>query len=389
VGGLVLGVALLGLGSGGVAAWLFRGFFPEAMPAPARTSAAAGLLLDGALGAAVALAAGLLALLVRRGRLREAAGAALVCGLMAADLLRAGGGLNPMVTRSYYELTPGAAAAYGAVARERGRVFTCDILGQDSYVLARARSGVRSDTYVFSALMESMTPFTNVPFHVPTALGTDLFGLVPVERTMGDAELSCTSPESLRVPLRLAAVTHVVSADPLAASWLQPLTSLRPDPLRPLALHLYRVRDPLPRVEVARQVLVAASQQEALGMAARAAEDPGTVVVEGGAVSGGGEARLAGDAPGHLRIEVRAPAPALVVVREGYDRAWRATVNGAAARVWRANGRHLAVAAPAGDAVIELRYRPWELAAGLAAAALSAAMGAVVLVRARRQARGH
>jgi hypothetical protein len=389
LGGILLGLALLGLGSRGVAGWLFRGFFPDGMPGPARAFRATGILFDAATGAGVAVAAAVLALLVMRGRLREAAGAALVCGLMAADLLRAGSGLNPMVTGRYYELTPGAAAAYGAVVRERGRVFTCDILGQDSYVLARTRSVVHSDSYVFTALMESMTPFTNVPFHVPTALSTDLFGLVPVERTLGDAELSCTAPEALRVPLRLAAVTHVVSADPLAAPWLEPMGSMQPDSLRPLVLYLYRVRDSLPRVEVARQVVAATTQQQALGLAARAAEEPGTVVVEGPAVSGGGDARLTAEAPGRLTIEVRAPARALVVVREGYDRAWRATVNGASAPVWRANGRHLAVMAPAGAAVIELRHRPWELTAGLLAAALSAAVMAVLLLRARRRAPGH
>jgi hypothetical protein len=98
------------------------------------------------------------------------------------------------------------------------------------------------------------------------------------------------------------------------------------------------------------------------------------VVIEGvGLPSGaGGRVRLLAETPGHLRFDVEAEGQTALVVRDGFDPAWHATVNGASAPVWRANARHLAVPVSAGLSRVELRHRPWQLPVGLALGGLRA-----------------
>jgi uncharacterized membrane protein YfhO len=64
----------------------------------------------------------------------------------------------------------------------------------------------------------------------------------------------------------------------------------------------------------------------------------------------------------------------LLVTRASYARGWTATVDGRAAPVFRANGKHRAVPLPAGRHEVVLRYRPPGLALGVALTALSAAL---------------
>mgnify|MGYP001382648048 CR=1 FL=1 len=54
-----------------------------------------------------------------------------------------------------------------------------------------------------------------------------------------------------------------------------------------------------------------------------------------------------------------------LVMRDSWGRGWSATVDGQEASVIRANGRHRAVAVPAGRHIVVLRYRPPGLRAGM------------------------
>lgn len=83
-----------------------------------------------------------------------------------------------------------------------------------------------------------------------------------------------------------------------------------------------------------------------------------------------------------VTLEAALETPGHVVLLEAWDPGWRATVDGQAAPVLRANLVFRAVAVPAGRHVIEMRYRPPEVAVG---AALSVATAlALVLVALRR-----
>ena len=375
VGGVLFLVRFAWIAPASATLGWFRGFFPDALTIEAQQARIDFILQDASLGGGIALATGLVAFAVLVRRLRPQAGAALACAMMAADLLRAGAGLNPMVTRDYYRLSDEAARVYGTIKDKGGRVFTCDILAQRAYAAARPLSHTKSESYVYAAMMESATPHTNVAFGIPTALSEDLFGLVPVGRTLADDELTCHPFEGIRERLRLAGVTHVISADALVSASLRPMTTIYAARLAPLGLHVYALSDPLPRFELARLVHVAKSAEEAQALAlSTVLQEPGTVAIEAPVAPNGaaGRAKLLAETPGHLQLEVEAEGRTVLVVRDGFDSAWRASVNGGRVPVWRANARHLAIPVPAGLSRVELRHRPWQLGAGLALGGLSA-----------------
>ncbi|HQR67072.1 MAG TPA: YfhO family protein, partial [Thermoanaerobaculia bacterium] len=123
-----------------------------------------------------------------------------------------------------------------------------------------------------------------------------------------------------------------------------------------------------------------------------AAQDPSASEVPwvdaSGAPTGGGgpaSAVLRSRTSGSMAIDVSAPAAAWLFVAEGYDRGWRASVDGIAAPVYRASGVFCAVPLAAGARHVVLRYRPASLLAG----AVLSALGLVLLAAAaRRGARG-
>jgi hypothetical protein len=85
------------------------------------------------------------------------------------------------------------------------------------------------------------------------------------------------------------------------------------------------------------------------------------------------------------RFEVRSAAPALLVVRNIYDRNWRATMDGHPVPLLRADYLLQGVAVPAGRHSIELHYDdPW-IGWGMLGSALGLALltGAALLVRRR------
>lgn len=93
-------------------------------------------------------------------------------------------------------------------------------------------------------------------------------------------------------------------------------------------------------------------------------------------------------APEHVIVNVDAPHAGVVVLSESFDPGWRATRNGEAAPVLRANGLFLGVAVPPGQQRIEFTYRPPAFLAGLTISLLTlgglALAGLVTLVRAMR-----
>jgi hypothetical protein len=90
---------------------------------------------------------------------------------------------------------------------------------------------------------------------------------------------------------------------------------------------------------------------------------------------------VARDAPG--RLELRAEGPGLLVVAEGWDPGWRASLDGTPARVLRVNVLQMGVVLPAGFHQLELRHSPVGFGAGITLAG-AALLGLGVALRAAR-----
>jgi hypothetical protein len=317
-----------------VAAAFARGFFPPELAADARPAVLARVLTDAAVGGAVALAVAALALLARRGALAAPAAAWMTVALVAGDLLRTGAGLNPMVTPAFFR--PSAPLEARLESLRRGRVFACSVEESPAYLAGRAARGTDHEAWSFALLLETLTPSFNVPLGVATALSPDLTMLVPGDRVFSPAEASCRDLDSIVPRLREGAVQWVLALDPLVHPELEPDGVLAPARIAPLAVRVYRLRDPRPRVE------------------------------------GSGSARVveASFGANEVSLTVEANRPEEVLVRDGEAPGWTARVDGEPATL-RSSGRHRSVAVPAGRHRVEMAYRPRGLGLALAASVLA------------------
>jgi hypothetical protein len=319
-------------------------FFPPGFPPDVRAALLQRVLEDAAVGGAVAIGVGLLAGLAALGLVPFPRAAWLVAALVVADLLRTGAALNPMLPRRVFE--PSAELAARLPALREGRVFTCPIESSPAYRAGRVARGQDHEAWSFALLRETLSPACNVPQGIGTALSPDLTMLVPVERLLPEPEGACRDLDALVPRLRAAGVTTVLSLDPLDHAQLEPAFVLAPARVQPLAVHAYRLRDPLARL--------------ALGGAGRAVELERTT--------------------DRLELQAEAEADTTLTVREAWAPGWTARVDGGAVAMTRA--RHLEIALPAGRHRVQLTYRPPRLAEALGASGLALGL-LVALVRPR------
>ena len=331
----------------GATAAFAAGFFPPGFAADARAALLARVLGDAALGGAVALAVAGVAVLALRPALVAPRAAGMVVALIAADLLRTGAGLNPMVTPDFFRPSPELEARLASF--RDGRVFSCSVEESPRYLAARLARRTEHEAWSFALLLETLTPAFNVPLGVPTALSPDLTMLVPGDRVFSPAEATCRDLDAILPRLREAAVRVVLSVDPLAHPELEPDGVLAPERIAPLAVYVYRLRDPRPHAE-------------ALGPA-RVVE---TVFKANRVV-----------------LVVEAAGPAEVVLRDGWAPGWTARVDGRPASI-RVRGGHRSVPVPPGRSRVEMAYWPPGLAAALAVCGLGLVVAAV-LARPRRR----
>jgi uncharacterized membrane protein YfhO len=87
--------------------------------------------------------------------------------------------------------------------------------------------------------------------------------------------------------------------------------------------------------------------------------------------------------PGDEEYQIEADGPAVFVTRASYAPGWTATVDGRAAEVLRANGKHRAVAVNAGPHRVRMTYAPAVFQPALWATLLAAAAAALIAIRAR------
>ena len=311
-------------------------FLPPGTATEAQAALLAKALGDAAVGGAVALAAAGIATLALRRTLAAPLATGMVVALLAADLLRTGAGLNPMVTTAFFKPShdlDGRLASF-----REGRVFSCSVEESPRYLAARLDRRTEHEAWSFALLLETLTPAFNVPLGVPTAFSPDLTMLVPQDRVPSPAEASCRDLDSVLPRLRAAAVRFVLSVDPLAHPELEPDGVLAPERIAPLAVQVYRLRDPRPRAEAF------------------------------------GPARVVETIFGANRVVlvVESDGPAEVALRDGWAPGWTARVDGRPAPI-RARGKNRAVPVPPGRSRVVMTYRPPGLASTLLLSGLALA----------------
>jgi hypothetical protein len=355
-------------------------FFPPAMSWPLRADRFQYVVDDAMRGGLVALAAAAVALLRLRERLRPVVACHALTALVAADLLRTGAGLNPTVTPSFFhpskEMTSEA-----AVLRGRGRTYTCDVHRSPAYWQARADRAANHEVWSFAVYMETLTPNLNTAERVKTAFSEDLTSLVPLSAAP-PPDASCSDFAAIAERLKSAAVSDVISLDPVADPRLRLRTVAEPPRIAPLQVGIYELADALPLRFVARTVRRAG--------ASTPGQDDAAVVEGASDEASGATGRIvseeASETSDRVDLTVEADRPTAVVMRETWTKGWAATVNGTPAAVLRGNGRHRAVEVPAGRSRVTLRYHPPGLRAGLAISALSTlALAAIAFLGSRRR----
>jgi hypothetical protein len=376
--GLATGVAALVVAAPrGLVAWtgVAGGYWP--LVAAVTRGDAAGVLAFVAAASAIALA-------VRRGLLRAAAGAALLTALLVADLSRAGAGFNRQVQPSFFELLP-EVAALPLRDPEGGRVFSYGLDHSPAFQAFLARGG-RDLTLAGTFLhRQVLGPYANVLDRIETPEATDLTAFAPRPRELAPSLYAPEEVGRLLPWLRNAAVSRVVSLDPLSAAGLVPLGTAAPGPPG-LAIRAYAVEDPWPRALVACRVRDEPDPEQALLVPYGAGFDPRSDVVLSAASPARcqrGRARRVARTPGEERYEVALDGDGYLVTRDSYARGWRAAVDGRPAPVLRANGKHRAVPVAGGTHEVVLRYHPPGLVPGLALTATSL-LASLVLVARRR-----
>jgi len=118
-------------------------------------------------------------------------------------------------------------------------------------------------------------------------------------------------------------------------------------------------------------------------------QDPGLPSPPGGAGGPGGRATYRQLGPQAATIQVEAPGPAIVVVRNTYDPNWHASVDGRPVQVLPADYLVQGIPVPAGSHVVHLWYDDPTIGYGLAgsAASIGVLLGAALVLRLRRRPR--
>jgi hypothetical protein len=217
----------------------------------------------------------------------------------------------------------------------------------------------------------------------------DFSGLVPPGISLlGWMVRRMETPEALKL-FQMGSVDYVVSLKPAQVGQMVEVAEFMSVYTSPIGL--YKVPDPVPKVSLVGRSRVA-SEPEVYDVVQDAGFDPSSMVVlaEGQVLTSGsefeGHARVLDRRSDRVLIETESRGTGYLVLSEAYHPGWRATIDGAAARVERANILFRAVLIPEGRHQVDLRYRPPGLLAGLAVSMAGLVLGLAVWARGRRAA---
>jgi hypothetical protein len=333
----------------------------------------AELPADAAATCVVALLGAGLALAVHARRLPAPRALALLALVVVLDLARAGAGLNPQVASAFFDPLPGL-RAQRLDTLGGGRVFPSPPLHSRTFRAWLDTRPPALGALAFYVDRQLLDPYTNVIDGVETAATVDRTGFVAQPPDLGGADYDPARLEAALPRLRNAAVTRVLSLDPLASASLRLLATV-PVPPTPLRVHVYALDPSWPRAYVACRARLAASRAEAAAAPYAADFDPARDValeaapgspLGAGTICRAGSVHALGGVAGRERWSADADGPGFVVIRASHARGWEATVDGKPVLVLRANGRQRAVAIPAGRHEVVFTYAPPGLRLGLA-----------------------
>ncbi len=312
-----------------------------------------------------------LAFLAMRGAMDPRRVVPLLAALVVFDLARAGAGMNPQVSPSFFAPLPELAAQHLDAAG--GRVFSYGLDHSPAFRRLLAAGGPRLSLASFFLNRQMLAPYNNILDGAPATEATDLTSFVPRARELGPEDYDPNAVAGLVPWLRNAQVSRVLSLDPLDHPDLQLLGKI---PVVPAlaAVHVYGLARPASPAYLACRVVRVPSREEALARPYTADFDPGrdlALELEGRASCGTGRAAPLRRDPGQELYETEADGEGYLVVRSSFARGWTAFVDGSPAPVCRANGKHRAVAVPAGRHQVALRYEPPGLKLGSGLSAIS------------------
>ena len=230
-------------------------------------------------------------------------------------------------------------------------------------------------------------PSYNVPARVDSFV--TYTGLLPRRYDDLLARLTAIGPARWTA-FRRFAVTHAVITPPLtdadaadADAAVAGGSEVWRDPDR--ALRVFRVPS-TPWVRFATGARVARSEEEAIGLTVAAAiRGDSAVVLEGAAPPSlaAGSVLAAERGVDRVRIVADAPSGGLLVVADSWWPGWTARVDGRPVPILRADAIVRAVAWPAGRHVLEMTYRPREVALGGGVSAVTAILLAGIALAGR------
>ncbi len=346
-------------------------FWPRAVSVAARDAAVAVFVALGAVAVAVA---------VSRRWLRTSLATGFVLALLVADLMRGGAGVNRQVPGAFFDPLPEFSIGR---ATGGGRVFSYGLDHSPAFRAFLSRGGTPPMLTITSFFVDRQMrgPYTNMLDGLEATEGTDLTGFAPRQRELSPEMYDPSRFDRLVPWLQNAAVSVVLSLDPLAHRSLVPQAAV-PLGAADLVVRAYRLVPRAPRAYVACRVLYEPDADKALlrpyAAGFRSNRDV-ALDVRGVAECRDAAAHAGRSEPGWEQFETAGDGPGYLVVRGSYARGWSATVDGNRVPVLRANGKHKAVPVPAGRHSIVLRYRPPGLALGVALSGLSL-VGCVVLL---------
>jgi hypothetical protein len=97
---------------------------------------------------------------------------------------------------------------------------------------------------------------------------------------------------------------------------------------------------------------------------------PASAEAQRGAIEGafrpGGEVKIIKWAPEEEIMDINTPEPAFLVISETYYPGWKADIDGAATKIYRANYAFRALAIPAGSHRVRIYYSPLSFKIGIA-----------------------
>jgi len=356
--GAVALAGMLATAAPGLVSW--AGVPPSGWPAVVRAAS-----LDGLGSVLLALVLVLTAVLVRRRRVGAGAAVAVVTVLVALDLARAGAGLNRQVPAAFFAPLPELADVRDPAG---GRVFSYGV--EHSPAFARLLASGAADPTLAGMFVDRQVlgPYTNMLDGLEAVEAKDLTAFAPRPAELGE-ELYDPARIGALVPwLRNAAVSRVLSLDPLVDGALRPLAEAAAGPAG-TCVRAYALDGSWPRAYVACRVVREPAAAGLLRPYAPGFDAGQDVSLEEAAAAAcrSGRVLTAAVRAGHERFVVETDGPGWLVVRASFARGWRARVDGRDEAVRRANGKHRAVAIPGGRHEVVFSYDPPGLCAGLLA----------------------